>query len=406
MISYFGGKANMVDWINIYIPRNIKKYAEPFSGAFWTYINIKYQFPELDKIVYNDWNGHMANLYACMTQPKVFAKKLEEALSAGGFLYTDKKDKDDIRNFYKEIYYKYKHDKSEGNFLDNPPSNFPDFDAGVIYSFLITSAFNGCYPRSAGCSPISTNLKPKVTALLNKLKDERYIQKLSKITDVHNEDFEEIFKKYDSSDTFFYVDPPYFSPNEDGADTAKRASWYGTKDFNYESHMRILNILKNTKGRWALSYYYFKELEDLLPRDKYTWIQKDFYRSSASFAEGEQTKGTELLIMNYKLTDEEIEYNKKFLNSTKKPTTKTTMTKKTEIEKPSEQLLDELIVEIKKDLNSGDLQSLYELLSFLPINNIKNYLPEVIEIVDDILITEDEESGDNIVVENSDDFWE
>jgi len=319
-ISYFGGKSQMLEWINPFIPRDIKKYAEPFSGAFWVYINPKYQFPELDNIVYNDWNGHIANLYACLSEPQKMLEKLEEALGEGGFLHTTETEKDKVRDFYKEIYYRYKHDKSKTNFLDNPPTIRPDFDAGVTYAFLITSAFNGCYPRAAGCSPISTNLKPKITALVNKLKKKEYVDKLVKITDIHNEDFEEIFKKYDSEDTFFYVDPPYFSPNDDGKDTAKRASWYGTKDFNYESHMRILNVLKNCKGRWALSYYYFKELEDLLPKDEYVWASKEYYRSSASFAESAQEKGTELLIMNYELTDEEIEENKKFLNV--KPTRK------------------------------------------------------------------------------------
>jgi len=393
MISYFGGKANMVEWINTFIPRNIKKYAEPFSGAYWTYINIKYQFPELENIVYNDWNGHMSNLYACMTQPKVFAKKLEEALSEGGFLYTNKTNKDDVRDFYKEIYYRYKHDKSDVNFLDNPPTNQPDFDAGIIYSFLITS-------RSAGCSPISTNLKPKVTALLNKLKDERYIKKLSKITDVHNEDFEEIFKKYDSPDTFFYVDPPYFSPNEDGSDNAKRASWYGTKDFNYESHMRILNILKNTKGRWALSYYYFKELEDLLPKDKYTWVQKDFYRSSASFAEGEQAKGTELLIMNYKLTDEEIEENKKFLKSE----SKSSKTNK----KISEQLIDEIEKENGGAFIASEKAEILTNFSEKLVSSQVDLEPEFNQVINKVLDDMIEEKEVKIEVkpeEEIDDFW-
>ena len=77
MISYFGGKNGMVDFINKFIPRDIKNYCEPFSGAYWTYMNTTYQFPELDKIVYNDFNGHMANLYACLREHNTFLKYLE-----------------------------------------------------------------------------------------------------------------------------------------------------------------------------------------------------------------------------------------------------------------------------------------------------------------------------------------
>lgn len=418
MISYFGGKANMVEWINTFIPRDIKKYAEPFSGAFWTYINTKYQFPKLDKIVYNDFNGHMANLYACLSKPDVFLKKLEKELDKGGFLYTDEKDKDKVRDFYKDIYYSYKHDRSVGNFLDNPPKNMPDFDAGAMYAFLITSAFNGCHPRSAGCSPISSSLKPKITALVNKLKNESYINKLNNITDVHSEDFEEIFKKYDSKDTFFYVDPPYFSPNVDGDDTGKRAGWYGTKDFNYESHMRILNILKNCKGRWALSYYYFKELEDLLPKDKYTWVSKDFYRSSASFADTEQEMGTELLIMNYKLSDDEIEENKKFLNVKTKNVESDSKKVKKELGKylknvlnndfMSEKLIDEIEEEnggafINSNISEDDKNDMIEEISDF-ISRQKNLDPDTRQIVNENFSNMIDTINDEDAIDD-DDFW-
>jgi DNA adenine methylase len=318
MISYFGGKASMVEFINKFIPRNIKNYVEPFSGAFWTYMNTKYQFPELDKIVYNDFNGHMANLFACLKEHDKFLKLLEKELQPKGFLYTTETEKTKIRDFYANIFYSYKKDISESNFLDNPPTNRPDFDAGVKYAFLITSAFNGCYPRSCGCSPISTNNKPKITSLVNKLKKQEYQDKLEKITNIHNDDFEKVINLYDSNDTFIYLDPPYFTPDENGKDTGKRASWYGTKDFNYETHMRLLNLLKNTKSKWALSYYYFKELEELLPKDKYTWVSQKFFRSSASFSETKSEPGEELLIMNYKLSDEELKSNLQFFNKTTK----------------------------------------------------------------------------------------
>ena len=54
----------------------------------------------------------------------------------------------------------------------------------------------------------------------------------------------------------------------------------------------------------VISYYYFPLLDELLPRDQYVWTQKEVFRSSAqggnnSNLKGEQTKGVELLIMNY-----------------------------------------------------------------------------------------------------------
>jgi hypothetical protein len=59
----------------------------------------------------------------------------------------------------------------------------------------------------------------------------------------------------------------------------------------------LADILVKTKSRWSLSYYWFKELEDWFPKDKYYWVKKEFHRPSASFSNDK--KGVELLIMNY-----------------------------------------------------------------------------------------------------------
>jgi hypothetical protein len=74
--------------------------------------------------------------------------------------------------------------------------------------------------------------------------------------------------------------------------------------FGPASHRRLLELIKTTKCRWSLSYYYFPLLEELLPKDKYRWTEKEVFRSSAqggnnSDLKKEQAKGVELLIMNY-----------------------------------------------------------------------------------------------------------
>jgi len=298
MISYFGAKSKMANWIYDYIPKNIKTFCEPFSGAMWVYTTIGLDYSNVKNIVYNDYNKHMANLFACLKEHKKFLSKIEDEIN-NGFLKTDKTG-DEYKQFHKDIFYSYKHDKSSTNFLDNPPVNMPDFDAGVKYAFLLTSTFNGVFPRSGGYSGMGGNNKIKLYALINKLKKKEYQDKLSKITNIHSLDFEKIIKMYDSEDTFFYLDPPYFTNDKDGNDTGMRASWYGVKDsFNQQTHMRLLELLKTTKSRWALSYYYFPALEEYLTKDKYTWLERDFFRSSASFSENKSEKGTELLILNY-----------------------------------------------------------------------------------------------------------
>ena len=130
---------------------------------------------------------------------------------------------------------------------------------------------------------------------------------LKSIKEFNNVDFEELINKYDSEDTYLYLDPPYHRPDVNGDDDSKRLSWYGADKegvFGPASHRRLLELIKTTKCRWSLSYYYFPLLEELLPKDKYVWTEKEVFRSSAhggnnSDLKTEQSKGVELLIMNY-----------------------------------------------------------------------------------------------------------
>lgn len=53
------------------------------------------------------------------------------------------------------------------------------------------------------------------------------------------------------------------------------------------------------KGKFSLSYYHFDQLEDWFPRNQYNWEAKEFAKAAMAKAGKSQTKGVELLIMNY-----------------------------------------------------------------------------------------------------------
>ena len=146
------------------------------------------------------------------------------------------------------------------------------------YAFLLTSAFSSCSYTAAGFSGF------KLKTFLNKLKNVELQKKLSKITSFETLDFVEIINKYDSTGTFMYLDPPYNSVEKKGSNDDVRSSWYGTKDeFGQKDHITLLKLLRTTKSRWALSYYYYPELEEYLPKNEYTWLEKDFFRSDKKF---------------------------------------------------------------------------------------------------------------------------
>lgn len=307
IISYFGGKSSntFIDFINKQIPKDgsVKTYLEPFSGSMGTYMDDDNMI--FDKVIYNDKNRHQVNLFKCCSEPEKFVTYLENLSKPFNLLYTDLTDTLKKWDFYKGIYKEY----IKNSFLDDMNFEIGDFEKAAIYAFLITSAHNSVYPRGAGFNGYKKDKdRLKLEVLIKKLKQNTYTKKLQSITEFNNIDFEELITKYDSEDTYLYLDPPYARFDEaKGEDDAKRLFWYGAdKDgvFGPASHRRLLELLKNTKSRWSLSYYYFPLLEELLPRDKYRWTQKEVFRSSAqggnnSDLKKEQAKGVELLIMNY-----------------------------------------------------------------------------------------------------------
>lgn len=304
IISYFGGKSSksFMELINSKIPKSgIKTYLEPFSGSFATYMDDDQL--KFESVFYNDKNRHQSNLMKCCSDPETFIKYLESLKKS--LLHTDETDPIKKWNFYKSIYHKY----IKNDFLDDMNFEIGDFKKASIYAFLITSSFSSVFPRGGGFSGYNKSKdRLKLEVLINKLRKNTYTDKLKSITDFYNIDFEELINKYDSEDTYIYLDPPYYRYDEKtGEDDAKRLFWYGSdKDgvFGPSSHRRLLNLLKSTKSRWSLSYYYFPLLEELLPRHKYTWTQKEVFRGSAQGGANhdpkkEHAKGIEFLIMNY-----------------------------------------------------------------------------------------------------------
>jgi len=317
LYGYFGGKSSSAfkEFINSKIPKSeIKTYIEPFSGSMATYMDD--ESLKFDTVIYNDKNRHQVNLYKCCSEPGKFLPYLEDLKNT--LLHTNEIDPIKKWDFYKKVYQEY----TKNEFLDNMNFEIGDFEKAAIYAFLITSSFSSVYPRGGGFSGYKKDKdRLKLEVLISKLKKNTYTQKLQSITEFYNIDFEELITKYDSEDTYLYLDPPYARFDESkGEDDAKRLFWYGADKegvFGPASHRRLLELLKTTKCRWSLSYYYFPLLEELLPRDQYVWTEKEVFRSSAQGGNNadtkkEQAKGVEMLILNYdpttgkKLTNKDV----------------------------------------------------------------------------------------------------
>ena len=102
------------------------------------------------------------------------------------------------------------------------------------------------------------------------------------------EDFETIFQRYDSPNTHFYLDPPYFFTED----------YYPGNIFQRKDHARLAAILLNAEGLWLLSYNLCPEVLELYQQPGILIEQVDRINNMAQRYEGGAVY-QEVLISNY-----------------------------------------------------------------------------------------------------------
>jgi len=273
MISYIGGKSRMAKWISSYIPNDIEIYVEVFGGAFWVYVNGDvHNRPNLKKVIYNDFNRYMVNLFECCKTPAEFHSFMKETESQN-----------------EELFYQYKKEVFDDNDVNNV--TLGDMDFAMKYSYIVTQVFSGLNPEKSKFIDLKGKYKSKFDSFRGRLINPKFTEKLKLIDVCENMDYSEVIEKYDSPSTYFYVDPPYW----------KTENYYSLHDFDREDHEKLCIQLKNIEGRFSLSYYDFELLGEWLPSDEFVWIRKEFMKAASARKDTKQNKGEELLIMNYEL---------------------------------------------------------------------------------------------------------
>jgi DNA adenine methylase len=164
-----------------------------------------------------------------------------------------------------------------------------DFDLAVQYAYCATQVFSGSKILESKFIDLKGKYGSKYDALINRLRKGDVLKRLTKITTAEDINYLECLIKYDSHKTFFYIDPPYW----------KTENYYSNHDFDRNDHEMLCDMLIQIRGRFALSYYDFPLLSEWLPKDKYTWIEREFTKAAGATKGKKQNKGTELLIMNY-----------------------------------------------------------------------------------------------------------
>ena len=240
LIPYLGEKSKFASFITPNIPTDISTYVEPFGGMFGVFFSLDFSKFKNVRFIYNEINYLNYILFDLLRYDIRFIEIIKGI----------KVDKERYQKALKEI------------FTETDRMTF-----AINWLIVLTCSA----PNEIGKDSWRGDTEFEVF----KLKWKAYEPHLNKISEILNVDYKEVISKYDSPETFFYLDPPYMG----------REKYYINHDFNENSHYELSHILNNIKGRFALSYYYFDGIKELYP--------------NCRFESKKTIMGTEWLIMNY-----------------------------------------------------------------------------------------------------------
>ena len=240
LIPYLGEKSKFASFITPNIPTDISTYVEPFGGMFGVFFSLDFSKFRNVNFIYNEINYLNYNLFDLLRYDIRFIEIIKGI----------KVDKERYQKALREI------------FTETDRMTF-----AINWLIVLTCSS----PNEIGKDSWRGDTEFEVF----KLKWKAYEPHLNKISEILNSDYKEVISKYDSPETFFYLDPPYMD----------REKYYINHDFSEKSHYELSSILNNIKGRFALSYYYFDGIKELYP--------------NCRFESKKTIMGTEWLIMNY-----------------------------------------------------------------------------------------------------------
>ena len=279
MLSYIGGKSKIGKWIVPFYPKDMETYVETFGGMFWCFFNMDLtEYPNLKKIVYNDFNPLNYNLFQCVKEPSLLLESINS-------IPCQQRGVENTPSIYKEQFDEFQKELFASGFT----INYPDYQVAAKYAYILTQVFSGSKPETSSFIDLKGKYKSKYLTFRDKLSKPEWVEHFIKISKVENMDFADVITKYDSPTTYIYLDPPYF----------KTENYYSNHDFDRNDHERLAKVLHQVKGKFSLSYYDFELLHEWFPENKYRWERKEFAKAASAKKNTKQNMGEELLILNY-----------------------------------------------------------------------------------------------------------
>lgn len=253
LFPYLGGKTKLAKTIIQLFPEH-QTYVEVFAGA----ANILFKKEPSKVEVINDINIEIATLY------RVAQNHLEEFIRFFKWALVS-------RNEFERM-------------LESNPETLTDIQRAVRFFYLQKCNFGGkVVNQSFGYSKVSP---PR----LNLLRIEEDLSaahlRLSRAL-IECLPYKDILKRYDSENSLFYLDPPYYNCEND----------YGKNIFAKDDFAKLANILREIKGKFVLSLNDKPEVRRIFGEFNMKEVQVRY--SIGNFSKSGDGVFRELIIMNY-----------------------------------------------------------------------------------------------------------
>lgn len=212
LAPYLGGKFRLSKRIINKIEQiQHKIYAEPFVGMGGIFLR-RTQIPKAEII--NDINGELVNLYRIVRRyPNTLYKETE-------FMFASRQEFERL--------------------LKTQPETLTDIERAARFLYLQNQAFGGKVTGQSFGVSIDRPARFDFVKLNDRIR--AVGERLASVT-IERQDFETFIKRYDTKDTLFYLDPPYWGNETD----------YGKGVFTRADFERLRDYLTGIKGRFILS---------------------------------------------------------------------------------------------------------------------------------------------------------
>ncbi len=263
LVPYMGGKRLLTKTILSLIPEH-RVYCEPFAGSA-TILLAKTPSP---CEVLNDINGEVVNLFRVLQlHPEEFIKQVRWNLRS------------------REEYARLKASK---------PQNLTDIQRAARMYYLLRAGYGGKLP-DAGChftGRLEGSARPFSIYRVEETLYEVHLR-LENVT-VERLPYSDCVRRYDTRETFFYLDPPYWGHEAD----------YGPGTFTPDDFSQLKEILSGIQGKFLLSINDIPEIQTLFAGFQKQAISTTY---TAGARAGQRCKlAKELLISNYSLPVEQL----------------------------------------------------------------------------------------------------